>query len=39
MTTISTKSNEGGLVITSDDGKLDSESAVLEVRATNPKYN
>jgi hypothetical protein len=27
------------LSITSDDGELDSASAVLEVRATNPKYN
>jgi len=39
MTTISTKSNEGGLVITSNDGKLDSASSVLEVSATNPAYN
>jgi hypothetical protein len=39
MTTISTKSNEGGLVITSNDGKLNSASAVLEVSATNPDYN
>jgi hypothetical protein len=39
MTTISTKSTEGGLVIKSDDGHLDSASAVLEVRATNPEYN
>jgi hypothetical protein len=39
MTTISTKSTEGGLVITSNDGHLDSASAVLEVRATNAEYN
>ncbi len=39
MTTITTKSTEGGLVITSNDGHLDSASAVLEVRATNPDYN
>jgi hypothetical protein len=39
MTTISTQSNEDGLVITSNDGKLDSASSVLEVRATNPEYN
>jgi len=39
MATISTKSTEGGLVITSNDGHLDSASAVLEVRATNPDYN
>jgi hypothetical protein len=39
MTTITTKSTEGGLVITSNDGKLDSASAVLEVRATNSDYN
>src|SRR5215510_5208549 len=39
MTTISTKSTEGGLVITSNDGHLDSASAVLEIRATNPEYN
>jgi len=39
MTTISTKSTEGGLVITSNDGHLDSASAVLEVSATNPEYN
>lgn len=39
MTTISTQSNEGGLVITSNDGKLDSASSVLEVIATNPEYN
>ncbi|HSF58807.1 MAG TPA: hypothetical protein VLD83_12110 [Candidatus Binatia bacterium] len=39
MTTISTTSNEGGLFITSNDGKLDSASSVLEVRATNPEYN
>lgn len=39
MTIISTKSNEGGLVITSNDGKLDSASAVLELSATNPEYN
>jgi hypothetical protein len=37
MTTISTKAREGGLVITSN-GHLDSASAVLEVRATNPEY-
>ncbi|HEU5406560.1 MAG TPA: hypothetical protein VFU48_02260 [Nitrospira sp.] len=39
MTTISTQSNEGGLVITSNDGKLNSQSAVLEVSATNEDYN
>jgi hypothetical protein len=39
MTTISTTSGEGGLVITSNDGELDSPSAVLEVSATNPDYN
>jgi hypothetical protein len=39
MATISTKSNEGALVITSNDGHLDSASAVLEVSATNPEYN
>jgi hypothetical protein len=39
MTTISTKSNEGALVITSNDGHLDSASAVLELSATNPEYN
>jgi hypothetical protein len=39
MTTISTQSNEGGLVITPHDGKLNSPSAVLEVSATNPEYN
>jgi hypothetical protein len=39
MTTISTTSDEGGLVITSSDGELDSPSAVLEVSATNPDYN
>jgi hypothetical protein len=39
MTTISTKSTEGGLVITSNDGHLDSASAVLEVSTTNPEYN
>lgn len=39
MTTIFTKSNEGAFVITTNDGKLDSASAVLEVSATNPKYN
>lgn len=39
MTTISTQSSEGGLVITSNDGKLDSASSVLEVSATNPDYN
>jgi hypothetical protein len=39
MTTISTTSKETGLVITSNDGKLDSPSAVLEVSATNPEYN
>lgn len=39
MTTISTQSNEGALVITSNDGHLDSASAVLEVSATNPQYN
>ena len=30
MTTISTKLDEGALVITSNDGHLDSASAVLE---------
>lgn len=39
MPTISTKSNEGALVITSNEGHLDSASAVLEVSATNPEYN
>lgn len=39
MTTISTKLDEGALVITSNDGHLDSASAVLEVSATNPDYN
>ena len=39
MTTISTKAREGGLVVTSNDGHLDSASAVLEVSATNPDYN
>jgi hypothetical protein len=39
MTTISTKAREGGLVITSNDGQLDSASSVLEVSATNPDYN
>jgi hypothetical protein len=39
MTTISTKSNEGGLVVTSNDGMLDSASSVLEVSATNVEYN
>ena len=39
MTIISTKSTEGGLVITSNDGHLDSASAVLEVSGTNPEYN
>jgi hypothetical protein len=39
MTTISTTSDEGGLVITSNDGELDSPSAVLKVSATNPDYN
>ncbi|MCS6303546.1 MAG: hypothetical protein H8K07_07760 [Nitrospira sp.] len=39
MTTISTQSNDGGLVITSNDGKLNSQSAVLEVSATNEDYN
>jgi len=39
MTTISTKSNEGALVITSNDGHLNSASAVLTIKATNPEYN
>jgi hypothetical protein len=39
MTTITTKANDGALVITSNDGHLDAASAVLEVRATNPEYN
>ena len=39
MTTISTKSDEGALVITSNDGELDSASAVLLLKATNPEYN
>src|SRR4029453_19072574 len=39
MTTISTTSNDGPLTITSNDGHLDSASAVLEVAATNPEYN
>ena len=39
MTTISTKLDEGALVITSNDGHLDFASAVLEVSATNPEYN
>lgn len=39
MTTISTKSDEGALVITTDDGRLDSASAVLKLKATNPEYN
>jgi hypothetical protein len=39
MTTISTKSNEGALVITTNDGHLDSASAVLLLKATNPEYN
>ncbi|MDF0651667.1 MAG: hypothetical protein P0121_09400 [Nitrospira sp.] len=39
MTTISTTSNEGTLTITSNDGHLDSPSAVLTIKATNPDYN
>ena len=39
MTTISTTSNEGTLIITSNDGHLDSASAVLVIEATNPEYN
>lgn len=39
MTTISTTSNEGTLTITSNDGRLDSASAVLTIKATNPEYN
>ena len=39
MTTISTKTNEGELVITTNDGHLDSASAVLLLKATNPEYN
>ena len=39
MTTITTKATEGGLVIKSDDGQLDSASSVLEVSTTNPDYN
>jgi hypothetical protein len=39
MTTISTASNEGTLTITSNDGYLDSASAVLVIQATNPEYN
>ena len=36
---MTTTSNEGTLTITSNDGHLDSASAVLEVEATNPEYN
>jgi len=39
MTTISTTSNEGTLTITTNDGHLDSASAVLVIEATNPEYN
>jgi len=39
MTTISTKSTEGALVITTDDGRLDSASAVLLLRSTKKEYN
>jgi hypothetical protein len=39
MTTISTKSDEGALVITTNDGRLDSASAVLLLKTTNPEYN
>lgn len=39
MTIISTKSNEGSFVITTNDGHLDSAAAVLELKATNSKYN
>ncbi len=39
MTTISTQSAEGSLVITSNDGELPAASAVLLLKATNPEYN
>jgi hypothetical protein len=39
MATLSTKANEGGLAITSNEGHLDSASSVLEMSATNPEYN
>jgi len=39
MTTIFTKSDEGALAITSNDGHLNSASAVLFLKATNPEYN
>ena len=38
MVTVSI-TNAGGVSITSDEGALDSASAVLEVTATNPRYN
>jgi hypothetical protein len=38
MATVSI-TNAGGVSITSDEGALDSASAVLEVTATNPRYN
>jgi hypothetical protein len=39
MTTISTTTNNGALTMTSNDGHLDSPSAVLVIEATNPEYN
>jgi hypothetical protein len=39
MTIISTKSHEGSLVVTTNDGRLESASAVLKLKATNPEYN
>lgn len=39
MTTISTKSDEGALVITTNDGHLESASAVLLLKVMNPEYN
>jgi hypothetical protein len=39
MTTISTTPDKGTLTITSNDGHLDSPSAVLVIEATNPEYN
>src|SRR5262245_48774853 len=39
MTTIFTTSNEGTLTITTNDGRLDSASAVVVIEATNPEYN
>ena len=38
MATVSI-TNAGGVSITSDEGALDSASAVLDVSATNPRYN